>query len=1106
MRIYLFTIAGVCLFFLISLVALPYAVDMAPTPTQLAAQIEKQTGFDVTIDGSVSVRLLPGPRIVAQKLRIKAKDSRLVSAEIDVLHLGLPITGLFVKNADLSGIYVNGGRFILNMDGGRGKLFEVLMQLADIGMSGRNLSVVLHGVGAKGGGEIVDFNKTRIDIDTRVLGRGISGHMAGHFGKEAVDVDFTIDGQLSDRGRVPVSVTAGLNNRDRFEFTGFVGTDDKFFVDGEVTFQSASQVSQLMRVFGLSPAQGADEMTLRGLIYLDSERVQADNLELSALDSRFSMQLDGAFGGQSTAGKKGAIFMRLNTGFVNFANLTSAPETLQHTDDVFLPDILAPFINMPDINAQISVTRFRMGGETGRGLKINITGEDKAIVVNRFSAELPFSSTILGNGELVRQQGQTVFRGSLASRSLDGVAFGLWFGNLMRTDMAQFAERVNERIFQRLNFVTDFLLSSTFVRLDNMTGRFGDTPFDFSFSTTANNAVEVYFDTPRLNLEDWGIYATSNEARRAPERTDKFALGNVDFEGLLHTLLVSRLADYELTLRVKVAQLLVGANRYGTLDLHTHSDNGALSISKLRLDNVSGVRILATGKLSHDGKQVAGRLNAKITGNDMQHFARPVLERLRPLVIDLAVPINLSLVVDLTTPDNPVWPNIVLTGRGRFGGISVRLDASTPSRQLNFDVVGSHARALLFGRADLLAQQMSLLPQYGKKTTGRLTLDYDVRAASASQLAGLLKLGNDRAQLDGTIRPGPGGRQLDGRVSVKFANLFPFLLKGEKISHSLPLRGKSRLTMTDKTVSFSKMNFKVGSGKLSGEGRFDTRQKRPRFDADLRLDDFDATAFLPEFDDKKGWSNDITPWSLLAVSDVDIHIRAHNVFLGKLVLEGLKGRLKLVEGVLEMPRLGVTVLGGQAVFNAQAIGGELAPSFTLNGKFTSVNPASWLKQIYGRSLIDMAFDGDVDLRGRGRSTLEMITGLEGVLRLEGLNGQIDFFDLAGFRGEVEKEKFDGLAGRGTPTHVQRASAVATISEGFVTGNTAEMVFDETGTSAKLKAQLDLERLQSQSSLDIYPLNDKRALIYTIDGPLLRPKPHIDASDFGAPSVIKLDKN
>ena len=1132
MRFYVVTIMlGVAAAVLVALLLLPYLWDLAPTPDALAANIKSDTGLAAEIDGAVVVRLLPRPHIAASKVRLRnsQKNSKQNNAaprfiaEIDTLRIALPLRRLFSKAAKLTDIVAIGGQVDIFTQARNVNLLSILEKFSSRAVRGQNLDVRVHGLAQNlpqnDPQMALQLQGVNADFSRSLWGNAHRAQLSGRFYDRPFNIDLTTAAAI-DRARLSVSLAASFDNSEQLSFAGFVGiardfvADKKsdFIVDGEIAVRSSQQVPQMMHALGLQLGTGT-EATAHGLIYLDNTQLRSDSLEVTMFGTDFAAKIDSLFADDGGVDK---VLVRLNTNFVNldiFSRLLpdaeSAPDAESTPQSPTLYTALAPFFALPRLNVQMTATRFLLGGEAGRNLQLDIatTGENIAqnLTFERFSADMPFNSSILGNGVLVYDaSGEKLLRGIMSVRSSDALAATQWLGRwLQQGDMPQLA-RLNAQKFQRLSFVSDFTLSATTRRLDNLTGRLGDLPFNLDFAVNADRTIMADFEIARLDMDDWGM-TPENVAFRQPKSRNVFVLGNLVFDTALRGLLAAPLANYQINLQAKTPQLLVGVDSFGSFSVAAHSTGDRVHITNMQIDNLNGIEAAVSGQLGHDGKQLSGGLTLQLMGDGASALTAPILARLNLLKIDLSVPLEIAILFNFTSPDSDAWPNILTQGQGRLGDIAVAFDASIPSRRIDFDEVGSRARLTLVGKANALAARFSLPPQYADQS-GRLVLDYNVQGAAISNLTAQLKLAQDVIALDGVIRPVSGGRQLTGSIAVQMRDLFPIILgakNGAKNTQMLPMHGQSQLTVTDETAGFSNIDFRLGSGRLSGEGLFDMRRKRPALNASLMLQDFDATAFLPIFTPDKGWSQSPTDWALLGLSDADMQARFNNLRFGKMQLDSVVARLKLVEGVLEAPDLAITAWGGQGVFDVQAVGGDLPPALTVNGKFSAVNLASWLTQIYGRPLIDVGFDGAVELHMRGLSPAEIMRSTSGTLRLDGNNGHIDFFNLAGFgKQTASTASVESFAQQGG-TKFARVLGLANINKGVINSDSAELIIDGDERFADLKAVLDLTRLQSSAELRFYPLDEKRALIYRLSGAIASPKITLDVSAFGDGAFAKI---
>lgn len=249
-------------------------------------------------------------------------------------------------------------------------------------------------------------------------------------------------------------------------------------------------------------------------------------------------------------------------------------------------------------------------------------------------------------------------------------------------------------------------------------------------------------------------------------------------------------------------------------------------------------------------------------------------------------------------------------------------------------------------------------------------------------------------------------------------------------------------------------------------------------------------------------------WSLLGRGNADIELRATNTRFGNLVLDGLGGRLKLTDGVLEAPDMFGTLLGGSMTANVLAEGGLLTPRFAFDAQFNDVNPNALIAARYGNGLVDAPLSGALRLEGRGASPRAVMSGLGGELNFEIAPGELTFFDAVGFAEAVRSAEFDGdasnLMAQHTGSHrlsFARGLGRANMRAGVIETASSDFVFADGLNEARLEGAMDMVGLEVDATFALYPSDRQKPVLWQITGTVEKPDLKADAAAFNPTAVV-----
>ncbi len=191
-----------------------------------------------------------------------------------------------------------------------------------------------------------------------------------------------------------------------------------------------------------------------------------------------------------------------------------------------------------------------------------------------------------------------------------------------------------------------------------------------------------------------------------------------------------------------------------------------------------------------------------------------------------------------------------------------------------------------------------------------------------------------------------------------------------------------------------------------------------------------------------------------------------------MMLEDLAATGTLADSVLSFTPVTAEVAGGRVTMGARVEGGAGVPGFGLTFAAEEVAVDDVSQMLFGENLSSGEATASLQLEGRGRSLLGMVSSLAGKGTLSLAEGQLSGFDLTGFRAAIDDlssmNDFDRDAASkletGFTPYSQIDGAVA-VEEGILRF-TPEQVEVTGGDSIKIGAMADLVRLEADVETEL----------------------------------------
>lgn len=253
------------------------------------------------------------------------------------------------------------------------------------------------------------------------------------------------------------------------------------------------------------------------------------------------------------------------------------------------------------------------------------------------------------------------------------------------------------------------------------------------------------------------------------------------------------------------------------------------------------------------------------------------------------------------------------------------------------------------------------------------------------------EVGGLTLEAEGTMQNLPAGRGIDLDVAARVRDLGElerFLGKPLAIHGPFEISGHAA-DPSPGTYRLSDLKVTAGESEMRGWVQFDVTATRPRITAVLSSQLLDLRSLLskkggkeapearPRAKGDKVFPDDPLSLESLRLVDGDIEIQADRLFLPRFALHDLNLHIGLNDGHLKVDPLRALV-GGGTVDGRFDIGpeGEIAV-VAARVKVDEIDMGMMLRELKISQTLEGKLDGEVNLKGRGRSIAELMAGLSG---------------------------------------------------------------------------------------------------------------------------------
>ncbi|MEQ9520270.1 MAG: AsmA family protein [Parvibaculum sp.] len=989
-------IAGLLVLLLFGALIGPSVVDWNSFRSGIETQISQATGRHVTIEGDINFVILPSPRFRLDAIEIRPSADAEPFARADVLEGEVALTPLLRGEVDVTRIRAQDFSISLKRDA-HGQM-NWASHNSDAAIGALNPADVRL--------DRVNFDNGHLRIEDARSGRefefsSINGELkAGSLiGPYRFDGTFVLDEEL-----LALSVGVGAIAGDR-AFPVSIDLASERFKWASSFSGIATEASLAGRLDGtllmqVGTPRTVDEVTEPAFLSAKSGLVVSQrqttfrDLEVSLVGAPLKGQALLTYDAAPVlTGRLGGALLPLDALLKSYHALdlprtrSVMPVGLSGKLDVTAAEVTYSDVRARDVSLDVGFAK----GE----LNVNdLTGHLSGIA----------EATLVGVLKLENRTRR--FDGTVTGSISDLAGFEKWLWE-KRGNALSDGERYAPRAAGRLDFTTSLALKPSLVQAYGFSAVFADgkgsrPPLMGGFSWARQNGK------PAASVELHGPYADLN-----------FLAG---FEAGLSDASAWDLSALDGNLLIKLDELKYRGLRYSDVDIAATVKEGALNIRQASAIGVPGNR--RDGEMSAEpdapdlGVSVAGMvtsLSPRFSGDLSGTLNAPLAVELAGAYFDrsLAAVEAGGITFQLHGGDGAEGVHDVrLDVAGKIDGADLTLRAAerragegSPRLELSMtisdrasDPVSQFLPRLLQLPAGAVVEKGELLVTLVGDRGGELETALLYRAAGSS------------LSLKGNVEDPFGVVHFAGRFEAKadtyrqLAN--QFALSGE-ISDLIDVNGRGGAVLATGDLDWRSTDLSLrdveavaGSFRVSGEATADWQGEMPKLTAELDLGRIALDHFL-ENDDEEVWSAHPLDWAFLGRASGSFNLEAVSVDVAGLSFEEVSTVGALEDGVLSFSPLTARFGDGRVTMGLRVEGGVGIPGvgLTLAVENTELDAAT--KMLFGSPLAAGSVTGNLQLEGRGRSQLGLVSTLTGRGGLQLRSGSFAGFDLTAFRKGLE---------------------------------------------------------------------------------------------------------
>lgn len=1040
-------IAGLVVLVLFTALVGPSVVDWNSFRSEVEVQVSSTMGRPIRIGGDINFVILPAPRFSLQSLSVLPGDGSEPLAEIGTLEGEVALTPLLRGEIEVTRVRARDFDLTIKRDAegrtnwGKGGAESAALDLENIRFDSVNFE----------GGSIsfADAATGQAYLLSNVAGDLKATSLLGPL---KVDGSFTYNGaSLAATAAVgafggdrafPVTLDlAAADDRWRASFSGLAtDTSEKARLDGVTQFSLFADAEA-----PVDEQERAPVLALKAGTVVSRELATFREMELAVAGSTL----------------KGEATLALGAKPVLSASLSGARLAADRLYEALGDGLLAPqnfgFPEMLSGTLDLSVSELFYGKLNGSQVNGRFALDQGILAVQSFSAEFPGGGDATLQGALQPGPQGPRFDGTLEARVVDLPELTRWIESRLtpEEDGAAPAPRAVRTGPKTLHLETQLALQPTLWQAYSLSAVFGDGTAEqpplvggLSLARRSKPALGIELAGPQLDL-------------RPVERFVRPLLSD----------LVPDLHALDANLTVSAGRLLTTDLSLDDVGLTATLAEGRLSVERFEAANELG-RVSLTGSLKDPGPTVTGGVEGSVSAPLFTAYAEDLLD----LGLGTASAGDLDFTLRADKSEARHLLSLDLNGSldGSSAALVYKRDRSigTPSEG-NLDVVLS----LENENGTLLMRQIGL--------SGDALAGPEGEGAVRAQLSGpldgpyttavRLRSGDTTFSVNGETAGGWSDPQFAGRFEASadaFENLAAVAGWDNRLVDIVAANGRhgaviagGQLEWSANRVAVSQLEAVAGTFRLSGAASVDRGEADPRIDASLEVGRLTLDTLLdaPEGDN---WSAEALDWHALAEAEGQFSIRASAVDVAGLVFRQVSAEASLSEGVLSFTPVTADFADGRLTLGGRFEGGGDMPGIGLTLALEDAKIDEAAKLFFGAPLANGFATASMQVEGRGRSLLGLVSALQGRGTLLLSGGALGGMDLPSFRSGLDTlETMDGFEPLVAQTLLQGETSFGTI-EGTVRAEDGLVRFEPdrveiAGTeAASVTALVDLVRLEA----------------------------------------------